>query len=276
VTPGIARARAPATILVVRRALALLVLAACGGSSTSNTPDARPSGADAAVSIDAPPGTPDAMSGAADARPADAPISIADAALPDAPLITPDAAPDARPPDARPPDASTPDASTPDASTPDASQADAGFVSDCLPQCFVEIVGALVLTCPPVEPCTSSVFDIQNPFSFAVCYSNGVKLVANINVGEGVTTFQAKEADGDVCYTYEATATQDSTTILIKNREGAQVARVVVPDNDNPDEQQYFCGDSGPFAVDLSSPECEDESGFGDTSDCPMNASCTP
>ena len=238
--------------------LTCTIFAACGGKAT-NPVDARPQGgADAALTIDARPG------GTADA----APGGTADAApggTADAPLSSPDA----RPVDAPP---SSPDAPAP----PDASPADAGMTGACLPQCFVDINVALIASCPPMEPCQSSVFDLQNPFSFAVCYANGVKLIGSVNVGTGTTTFLAKEADGDTCYSYEASGTAENATILIKNRDGAQVARIVVPDNSEPDIQQYFCGEQGPFEVDLSSPACQDTGEFGDTSDCPMNASCTP
>jgi len=88
--------------------VALISVAACGGSSTTNqgSPDARP-GADATAAADA--RLIDATAGgaadarAADARVADAPVPLPDAALPDASL---------------PPDAAAPADAMPDAGNP--------------------------------------------------------------------------------------------------------------------------------------------------------------
>jgi hypothetical protein len=254
--------RSPAPLAIVS-----VVLVGCGSSGSPSAIDARPQADAGAVTIDAPAATPDAPVSAPDAPAAtpDAPVSA-----PDAPAATPDAppaTPDAQPPDARPPDAAA----------LDARPVDAGSTGQCLPQCFIDINAALITPCVPEPPCTRSAFDLQT-FSFAACYANGVKIVNVINFESGTATITFREPYGDTCYSYEIVPTSESSAeVRIRNREGTQLARIVVPDTEQS-IQHYYCGNDGPFVVDFDDPACtgEDEE-YGETGDdCPESALCMP
>jgi hypothetical protein len=267
--------RSPAILFILS-----LVLFACGSSSGPTTFDARPQADAASGTPDAPVSAPDAPVSTPDAPVStpDAPVSTPDAPVstPDAPVSTPDAP--VSTPDARPDAAAAPDARPDAAAAPDARPADAGATAGCLPQCFVDINAALLASCPPELPCTSSGIDFQT-FMFAVCYANGVKLVAGIDIATGTVNATFREADGDTCYSYVATATSESSAeISLRNRDGAQVARIVIPDTDDSDIQHYYCGANGPFIVDLGSPECEgvENPNPNDTSECPESDTCNP
>jgi hypothetical protein len=188
---------------------------------------------------------------------------------PDAPLATPDAAPGS-------PDAplATPDAP---AGTPDAAgAADAMTTQTCIPQCYIDIVGGLASQCPAELPCTSSFSLNGEMVTLTTCFYNNVKIVNVATAAGATTTF--KKANGDTCYSLQSTIEGEGTVSILRNASGTEVARVIVEDASNGDEQLYQCGNNTPIPVDLSSPACQGQQADAGTGggSCTNDNSCQP
>jgi hypothetical protein len=226
----------------------LWLAAACAAGTTTGQPDASP-----APIFDAVVGVVDA---AAPIEEPDAPIEEPDAPIeePDAPIEEPDAS-----------------IEEPDASI---EEPDAAATVGCIPECYVAIVTPLITACPTTGTCTAG----ASEGVFTLCFDNGVKIVTVI--GESVVqTFKNPEG---VCFSIESIPEGNGGTSYIRDATGTVVARVVTPDRDEPNKQQYHCGDGPAIDVDLDSPECQAERGDAGVSDgvdagtCTFDDSCEP